>query len=85
MRLEAHLGQRLEQRMQLSQQMLQKGRAEQTKATADREAAQNRLARTTDEEREIREKLVHVCDDGSIRLDFKPVKMGPYVPMERKY
>lgn len=23
--------------------------------------------------------------DGSIRLDFKPVKMGPYVPMERKY
>ena len=24
-------------------------------------------------------------DDGSIRLDFKPVKMGPYVPMERKY
>lgn len=42
----------------LSQQMLQKGRAEQTKAAADREAAQNRLARTTDEEREIREKLV---------------------------
>jgi succinate dehydrogenase / fumarate reductase flavoprotein subunit len=24
-------------------------------------------------------------DDGSISLDFKPVKMGPYVPMERKY
>jgi succinate dehydrogenase / fumarate reductase, flavoprotein subunit len=23
--------------------------------------------------------------DGSIRLDFKPVKMGPYIPMERKY
>jgi succinate dehydrogenase / fumarate reductase flavoprotein subunit len=23
--------------------------------------------------------------DGSIALDFKPVKMGPYVPMERKY
>jgi succinate dehydrogenase / fumarate reductase flavoprotein subunit len=23
--------------------------------------------------------------DGSVRLDFKPVKMGPYVPMERKY
>jgi succinate dehydrogenase / fumarate reductase flavoprotein subunit len=23
--------------------------------------------------------------DGSISLDFKPVKMGPYVPMERKY
>lgn len=24
-------------------------------------------------------------DDGSIVLDYKPVKMGPYVPMERKY
>jgi succinate dehydrogenase / fumarate reductase flavoprotein subunit len=23
--------------------------------------------------------------DGSIRLEYKPVKMGPYVPMERKY
>jgi succinate dehydrogenase / fumarate reductase flavoprotein subunit len=23
--------------------------------------------------------------DGSIRMDFKPVKMGPYIPMERKY
>ena len=24
-------------------------------------------------------------DDGSIRLEHKPVKLGPYVPMERKY
>jgi succinate dehydrogenase / fumarate reductase flavoprotein subunit len=24
-------------------------------------------------------------EDGSVRLDFKPVKMGPYIPMERKY
>jgi succinate dehydrogenase / fumarate reductase flavoprotein subunit len=24
-------------------------------------------------------------DDGSISLNFKPVKMGPYIPMERKY
>ena len=24
-------------------------------------------------------------DDGDIALDYKPVKMGPYVPMERKY
>ena len=24
-------------------------------------------------------------DDGGIALDYKPVKMGPYVPMERKY
>ena len=23
--------------------------------------------------------------DGSIALDYKAVKMGPYVPMERKY
>jgi succinate dehydrogenase / fumarate reductase, flavoprotein subunit len=33
--------------------------------------------------------LVHTLasrrDDGSIRLEYKPVKMGPYVPMERKY
>ena len=26
--------------------------------------------------------LAYRNDDGSIRLDFKPVKMGPYVPME---
>jgi succinate dehydrogenase / fumarate reductase flavoprotein subunit len=24
-------------------------------------------------------------EDGSVELDYKPVKMGPYVPMERKY
>jgi succinate dehydrogenase / fumarate reductase flavoprotein subunit len=24
-------------------------------------------------------------DDGTIRLDYKPVQMGPYIPMERKY
>jgi succinate dehydrogenase / fumarate reductase flavoprotein subunit len=24
-------------------------------------------------------------EDGSIALDYKPVKMGPYIPMERKY
>jgi succinate dehydrogenase / fumarate reductase flavoprotein subunit len=24
-------------------------------------------------------------DDGTIRLDYKPVEMGPYIPMERKY
>jgi succinate dehydrogenase / fumarate reductase flavoprotein subunit len=23
--------------------------------------------------------------DGSVELDFKPVKMGDYIPMERKY
>jgi succinate dehydrogenase flavoprotein subunit len=33
----------------------------------------------------LKHTLAHRNDDGSIRLDFKPVKMGPYVPMERKY
>jgi hypothetical protein len=42
----------------LSQQLVQRARAEQAQAAADRQSAQNRLARVTDEEREIREKLV---------------------------
>jgi succinate dehydrogenase / fumarate reductase flavoprotein subunit len=29
--------------------------------------------------------LAYREDDGSVRLDYKPVKMGPYIPMERKY
>jgi succinate dehydrogenase / fumarate reductase flavoprotein subunit len=29
--------------------------------------------------------LAYRGDDGSITLDYKPVKLGPYVPMERKY
>jgi succinate dehydrogenase / fumarate reductase flavoprotein subunit len=29
--------------------------------------------------------LAYRQDDGSVRLDSKPVKMGPYIPMERKY
>jgi succinate dehydrogenase / fumarate reductase flavoprotein subunit len=33
----------------------------------------------------LKHSLAYRRDDGSIRLDFKPVKMGPYVPMERKY
>jgi succinate dehydrogenase / fumarate reductase flavoprotein subunit len=33
----------------------------------------------------LKHSLAYRQDDGSIRLDFKPVKMGPYVPMERKY
>jgi len=33
----------------------------------------------------LKHTLAYRDDDGSIRLDFKPVKMGPYVPMERKY
>lgn len=29
--------------------------------------------------------LVTRAEDGSMHLEYKPVKMGPYVPMERKY
>ncbi len=29
--------------------------------------------------------LAYREEDGSIRMEYKPVKMGPYVPMERKY
>jgi succinate dehydrogenase / fumarate reductase flavoprotein subunit len=33
----------------------------------------------------LRHSLAYRNDDGSIRLDTKPVQMGPYIPMERKY
>jgi succinate dehydrogenase / fumarate reductase, flavoprotein subunit len=33
----------------------------------------------------LKHSLAYRNDDGSIRLDSKPVQMGPYVPMERKY
>jgi succinate dehydrogenase / fumarate reductase flavoprotein subunit len=33
----------------------------------------------------LKHSLAYREDDGSIRLETKPVKMGPYVPMERKY
>ena len=33
----------------------------------------------------LRHSLANRNADGSITLDYKPVKMGPYVPMERKY
>jgi len=33
----------------------------------------------------LKHSLASRQEDGSIRLEFKPVKMGPYVPMERKY
>jgi len=42
----------------ITQQMVNGARADQAKAAAERQTAQNRLARATDEEREIREKLV---------------------------
>jgi succinate dehydrogenase / fumarate reductase flavoprotein subunit len=33
----------------------------------------------------LRHSLAYRQDDGSVRLEYKPVKMGPYIPMERKY
>jgi succinate dehydrogenase / fumarate reductase flavoprotein subunit len=33
----------------------------------------------------LKHSLAYRTDDGSIRLETKPVQMGPYVPMERKY
>jgi succinate dehydrogenase / fumarate reductase flavoprotein subunit len=33
----------------------------------------------------LKHSLAYRQQDGSIRLEFKPVKLGPYVPMERKY
>ena len=33
----------------------------------------------------LRHSLAERTGDGEIRLTSKPVKMGPYVPMERKY
>lgn len=33
----------------------------------------------------LKHSLAYRQEDGSMRLETKPVKMGPYVPMERKY
>jgi succinate dehydrogenase / fumarate reductase flavoprotein subunit len=33
----------------------------------------------------LKHSLAYLEEDGSVRLEFKDVKMGPYVPMERKY
>ena len=38
-----------------------------------------------DDDNWLKHTLAYRQDDGSIRMDYKPVKMGPYVPMERKY
>jgi succinate dehydrogenase / fumarate reductase flavoprotein subunit len=38
-----------------------------------------------DDEHWLKHSLAYREDDGSVRLAFKPVKLGPYVPMERKY
>jgi len=33
----------------------------------------------------LRHSLAYRTPGGGVRLDYKPVKMGPYIPMERKY
>ncbi len=33
----------------------------------------------------LKHSLATRAPDGSISLDYKPVQMGPYIPMERKY
>jgi succinate dehydrogenase / fumarate reductase, flavoprotein subunit len=38
-----------------------------------------------DDENWLKHSLAYREEDGSVRLEFKDVKMGPYVPMERKY
>jgi succinate dehydrogenase flavoprotein subunit len=38
-----------------------------------------------DDDHWLRHSLATREPDGSVRLEYKPVKMGPYVPMERKY
>ncbi|HET7236818.1 MAG TPA: succinate dehydrogenase flavoprotein subunit [Actinomycetota bacterium] len=38
-----------------------------------------------DDEHWLKHSLAYRQEDGSVRLEFKSVKMGPYVPMERKY
>ncbi len=40
---------------------------------------------TRDDEHWLKHSLAYRSEDGSIRLEFKDVKLGPYVPMERKY
>ena len=38
-----------------------------------------------DDDNWLKHSLTYREEDGSIRLEYKPVKMGTYVPMERKY
>ena len=38
-----------------------------------------------DDDHWLRHSLASREDDGSVRLEYKPVKLGAYVPMERKY
>jgi succinate dehydrogenase / fumarate reductase flavoprotein subunit len=38
-----------------------------------------------DDDNWLRHSLAYREPDGGVRLEYKPVKMGPYMPMERKY
>ena len=38
-----------------------------------------------DDDNWLKHSLTYREEDGSIRLEYKPVKMGTYVPMERRY
>jgi succinate dehydrogenase / fumarate reductase flavoprotein subunit len=38
-----------------------------------------------DDDHWLRHSLAYREADGSVRMEYKPVKLGPYVPMERKY
>jgi succinate dehydrogenase / fumarate reductase, flavoprotein subunit len=38
-----------------------------------------------DDDQWLKHSLSYRQPDGSVRLEFKDVKLGPYVPMERKY
>jgi succinate dehydrogenase / fumarate reductase flavoprotein subunit len=38
-----------------------------------------------EDNRWLRHSLAYLEEDGSVRLEYKDVKMGPYEPMERKY
>ena len=38
-----------------------------------------------DDDHWLRHSLAYREPDGSVRLEYKPVKLGPYAPMERKY
>jgi succinate dehydrogenase / fumarate reductase flavoprotein subunit len=40
---------------------------------------------TRDDVNWMKHTLAYREDDGSIRMEYKPVKLGPYEPMERKY
>ena len=38
-----------------------------------------------DDDHWLKHSLAYRQDDGTVRLDYKDVKLGPYIPMERKY